>query len=96
MNENPPDALGRTLRQRDTRYVVGIEGHSVAVILTLEEYYHYLSLLDDDADSQNDKLAARLIHAATQSAREQGQPLQDRLHQREAPGFSSLKTPLDG
>jgi len=52
MSENPSDDLVHTLRERGARYIVGTEGHPVAVILTLEEYDHYLDLLDDEADSQ--------------------------------------------
>jgi len=64
MSENPSDNLVHTLRELGARYVVGTEGHPVAVLLTLEEYDHYLDLLDDEADSQDNELAARLAQAA--------------------------------
>ena len=64
MSENPSDPLAHTLRERGARYVVGTEGHPVAVLLTLEEYDHYLDLLDDEADSQDEELAERLEQAA--------------------------------
>jgi PHD/YefM family antitoxin component YafN of YafNO toxin-antitoxin module len=66
MNENSPDELSHTLRERGTHYVVDTQGHPVAVLLTLEEYEHYLDLLDDEADSQDDELAMRLEQAAAQ------------------------------
>jgi len=59
-SENPSDALVHTLRECGARYVVGTEGHPVAVLLTLDEYGHYLDLLDDEADSQDTELAERL------------------------------------
>ncbi len=77
MSENPSDALVHTLRERGARYVVGTEGHPVAVLLTLEEYDHYLDLLDDVADSQDAELAARLAQAAVRPAREKHQSFRD-------------------
>ena len=85
MSENPSDALVHTLRERGARYVVGTEGHPVAILLTLEEYDHYLDLLDDEADSQDTELAARLAQAAVQPAGEERQSFRDYLHQRETP-----------
>ena len=83
MSENPPDDLVHTLRERGARYVVGTEGHPVAVLLTLEEYDHYLDLLDDEADSQDAELAVRLAQAAVRPTHEERQPFRDYLHQRE-------------
>ncbi len=83
MSENSSDTLVRTLRERGARYVVGTEGHPVAVLLTLEEYDHYLDLLDDEADSQDDELAARLAQAATRPTHGERQSFRDYLHQRE-------------
>ena len=54
----------RALREQAARYVVGASGQPVAVLLTLEEYDRYLDLLDDQADSHDPKLAARLARAA--------------------------------
>ena len=68
MNQNASDALVHILRERGARYIVGSEGQPVAVLLTLEEYDHYLDLLDDEADSQDAELAARLNLAAAQPA----------------------------
>ena len=56
------------LRERHARYVVDTQGQPVAVLLTIEEYDHYLDLLDDEADSQDPELAARLVQAASQPA----------------------------
>jgi len=83
MSEKPSDDLVHTLRERGARYVVGTEGHPAAVLLTLEEYEHYLDLLDDEADSQDDGLAARLAQAAAQPIREERQSFRDYLRQRE-------------
>jgi PHD/YefM family antitoxin component YafN of YafNO toxin-antitoxin module len=85
MNENPSDALIHTLRERGARYVVSTEGHPVAVLLTLEEYDHYLDLLDDEADSQSAELAARLTQAATRPAHEERQAFRDYVRQRKTP-----------
>ena len=77
------DTLVHTLRERGVQYVVGTKGRPVAVLLTLEEYDHYLDLLDDEADSQDAELAARLAQAATRPTHEERQSFQDYLHQRE-------------
>jgi PHD/YefM family antitoxin component YafN of YafNO toxin-antitoxin module len=83
MSENPSEDLVHTLRDRGARYVVGTEGHPVAVLLTLKEYDHYLDLLDDEADSQDDELAARLAQAAAQPTHGERQSFRDYLQQRE-------------
>ena len=82
MSKDPSDDLVRTLRERGARYVVGTEGHPVAVLLTLEEYEHYLDLLDDEADSQDTELAARLAQAAVRPTRKERQSFRDYLDQR--------------
>ena len=66
LGESPAAGPPRTLRERDTRYVVDTQKQPIAVLLTLEEYEHYLDLLDDEADSQDSELAARLTQAAAQ------------------------------
>ena len=85
MSKDSSDNLVRTLRERGARYVVGTEGHPVAVLLTLEEYEHYLDLLDDEADSQDTELAARLAQAAVRPTRKERQSFRDYLDQRKAP-----------
>ena len=82
MSKDPSDNLVRTLREHGARYVVGTEGHPVAVLLTLEEYEHYLDLLDDEADSQDPELAARLAQAAVRPTRKERQSFRDYLDQR--------------
>ena len=77
------DDLVHTLRERGARYVIGTEGHPVAVLLTLEEYDHYLDLLDDETHSRDDELAARLVQAATRPTREERQSFRDCLRQRQ-------------
>jgi PHD/YefM family antitoxin component YafN of YafNO toxin-antitoxin module len=84
MSENPSEDIVHTLREHGARYVIGTKGHPVAVLLTLKEYDHYLDLLDDEADSQDDELAARLAQAAARPTREERQTLRDYLRQREA------------
>lgn len=83
MNEKPSDALVHTLRERGAHYVVGTEGRPVAVLLTLEEYEHYLDLLDDEADSQDAELAARLAQAAARPTDEERTSFRDYLSRRQ-------------
>lgn len=85
MSETPSDELVRTLRERSAHYVVGTGGQPVAVLLALDEYEHYLDLLDDEADSQDDELAARLAQAATQPTGEERSSFRDYLNQRQEP-----------
>jgi len=61
------DRLDKVLRERNARYVVDGQGQAVAVLLTVDEYEHYLDLLEDEADSQDPELAARLAQAADRS-----------------------------
>jgi PHD/YefM family antitoxin component YafN of YafNO toxin-antitoxin module len=84
MSENLSDDLVHTLREHGARYVIGTKGQPVAVLLTLEEYDHYLDLVDDEADSQDEELAARLVQAAARPTREERQSFRDYLRQREA------------
>jgi len=55
----------------------------LSVLLTLEEYDHYLDLLDDEADSQDDELATRLTQAAIQPFGGERQAFRDYLRRRE-------------
>ncbi len=73
----------RVLREQKAQYVVGAQGKPVAVLLALEEYNHYLDLLDDEADSQNLKLAARLAQAAVRPAHKKRQSFRDYIRRRE-------------
>ncbi|MGQ9598291.1 MAG: hypothetical protein ACUVWZ_02630 [Anaerolineae bacterium] len=83
MSEKPSNDLAHTLREQGARYVVGTQGQPVAVLLTLEEYEHYLDLLDDEADSQDEALAARLIQASARPTRKERLSFRDYLRQRE-------------
>ena len=65
------DNWNNILRESDARYVVDTQGQPIAVLLTVEEYEHYLDLLDDETDSQDDELAKRLTQAAAQPTSEQ-------------------------
>jgi PHD/YefM family antitoxin component YafN of YafNO toxin-antitoxin module len=76
------DALDRALREQGARYVVDAQGQPVAVLLTVEEYDHYLDLLDDEADSQDPELKARLERAASQPTGGERQSFRDYLSQR--------------
>ncbi len=91
MTENPADDLVQTLRKRGAHYVIGAEGRPIAVLLTLEEYEHYLDLLDDEADSQDEGIASRLAQAATQPSDEERINFRDYLSQRHgaSPAVSS-------
>lgn len=80
MSEN----CGDMLRERNARYVVDTQGRPVAVLLTMEQYEHYLDLLDDELDSQDAELATRLTQAASQPTSGQRQALREYLRQREA------------
>jgi len=83
MSERPSDKLVHTLRERGAHYVVGTEGRPVAVLLTLEEYEHYLDLLDDEADSQDEELTTHLAQAADRPTDEERLAFRDYLHQRQ-------------
>lgn len=82
MNEKPPDDLARALREHGAPYVVGAQGQPIAVLLALEEYEHYLDLLDDEADSQGDEPAARLAQAACQPRCKKRPSFRDYLSER--------------
>ena len=71
-------------RERSARYVVDTQGQPIAILLTIEEYEHYLDLLDDEMDGQDDELAARLTQAATQPTGGERQAFRDYLAQRQA------------
>ena len=83
MSENVPNDLIHTLRERGAHYVVNAQGQPFAVLLTLEEYEHYLDLIDDEADSQDAELAARLNEAASGPTGGERQAFRDYLRQRE-------------
>ncbi len=74
----------RALHEQRARYVVGTEGQPVAVLLTLEEYDRYLDLLDDEADSQDADLVARLAQASVQRPHPKRQSFRDYVHRRGA------------
>jgi PHD/YefM family antitoxin component YafN of YafNO toxin-antitoxin module len=80
--ENTPDNIDRVLCERGARYVTSAEGQPIAVLLSLEEYEHYLDLLDDEADSQDAELAARLTEAASRPTEER-LSFRDYLHRRD-------------
>jgi PHD/YefM family antitoxin component YafN of YafNO toxin-antitoxin module len=83
-NASSDNDLVQMLRDHQARYVVDAEGHPFAVLLTMEEYDHFLDLLEDEADSQDDELATRLVQAASRLAGEERQTFRDYLHHREA------------
>jgi PHD/YefM family antitoxin component YafN of YafNO toxin-antitoxin module len=84
MSKEPRDDITRVLREQAARYVVGVQGQPIAVLLTLEEYEHYLDLLDDEADSQDHRLARRLGEAAARPTGEERQSFREYLRQRQA------------
>ena len=83
MSEKSPDDLTGVLREQGARYVVGTQGQPVAVLLTMDEYDHYLDLLDDEADSRDDELAIRLAQAAGGSNQTERLSFRDYQLQRE-------------
>jgi PHD/YefM family antitoxin component YafN of YafNO toxin-antitoxin module len=85
MSDDSADDLMHILRERGGHYVVGARGQPVAVLLTLEEYEHYLDLLDDEADSEDEDLVARLGQAAAQPTGGERQSIQDYLRRRQQP-----------
>jgi PHD/YefM family antitoxin component YafN of YafNO toxin-antitoxin module len=84
MSEQPSTELARVLRERGVHYVVGTGGQPVGVLLALDEYEHYLDLLDDEADSQDPELARRLTQAAGQPVEEARVDFRAYLRQRQA------------
>ena len=82
----------RILHEHDARYVVDTQGQPIAVLLTMEEYEHYLDLLDDEADSQDDELARRLAQAAVQPAGGERQDFHDYLRQRKLSHGSQVQS----
>ena len=72
------------LQEHNARYVVDTEGQPIAVLLTIQEYEHYLDLLDDEMDSQDGELAERLAQAATHPIGGERQAFRDYLRQRKA------------
>lgn len=84
MNKQP-DTLEQTLRESGARYVVGAQGQPVAVLLSIDEYEHYLDLLDDEVDSRDNKVALRLAQAADRDSGGERQAFRDYLHNRETP-----------
>ena len=80
------------LRDRNARYVVDKQGQPIAILLTIEEYEHYLDLLDDEMDRQDDELTARLTQAASQPTGSQRQAFRDYLCQREASDANQVQS----
>jgi hypothetical protein len=78
-SNEPLDAL----REQGTHYVVDTQGRPIGVLLTLQEYAHYLDLLENEADSQDEELAKRLKQAQAPSPGEVRESFRDYLHQRQ-------------
>ena len=90
MSNREPDAVSKMLSEQGGRYVVDSLNRPVAVLLTLEEYEHYLDLLDDEEDSQDKELQARLTLATAPQADAERLSLRDYLRQR-PPADASLQ-----
>lgn len=82
MNEKSLDDLVHTLRERGAHYVVDTQGQPIAVLLTLDEYDHYLDMLDDETDSQDEELADRLEQAAGRPTGDERTSIRDYLAER--------------
>ncbi len=76
------DKALKALRESGAPYVIGRKGEPLGVLLTLEEYDHYLDLLDDEADCQDEELAGRLEQAATHAQHGERQTFEDYLRNR--------------
>jgi PHD/YefM family antitoxin component YafN of YafNO toxin-antitoxin module len=70
MSQSKSDEFVAILREQGVQYVVDTAGQPVAVLLAVEEYEHYLDLMEDEADSQDAELAARLSAAAQSEGEE--------------------------
>ena len=79
------------MRERSARYVVDTQGQAFAVLLTLEEYEHYLDLLDDEIDSHDNELAARLALAADQPTGGERQAFRDYLREHRASNANEVQ-----
>ncbi len=90
MDDTVPDPVAKTLREQSGRYVVDARSRPVAVLLTLEEYEHYLNLLDDEEDSHDEDLKDRLALAAVPQADVERTSLREYLRQR-SPDDASLQ-----
>jgi PHD/YefM family antitoxin component YafN of YafNO toxin-antitoxin module len=80
------------LRERNARYVVDTQGQPIAILLTIEEYEHYLDLLDDELDGQDNELAVRLTQAAAQSTGGERQAFRDYLCQRKVSDANQVQS----
>ena len=85
------DELDKVLRERNARYVVDAQGQAVAVLLTMREYEHYLDLLEDEADSQDQELAARLAQAADRSPSTERERFREYVRHRRASSDAELQ-----
>lgn len=90
MGDTKTEAVAEKVRELGGRYVVDAQSRPVAVLLTLEEYEHYLDLLDDEEDSHDEDLQARLTLAAVPQADAERLSLRDYLRQR-PPADASLQ-----
>ncbi len=63
MTKKSSERRADALREEGVHYVVDAKGEPLAVLLTLQEYEHYLDLLADEADSGDIELATRLMQA---------------------------------
>jgi PHD/YefM family antitoxin component YafN of YafNO toxin-antitoxin module len=82
MSKDPTGNQPRTVRETGAQYIVNADGQRIAVLLSIQEYEHYLDLLDDEADSQDTELAARLAQASSRPTGGERQPFRDYLHRR--------------
>jgi prevent-host-death family protein len=78
-------AFIRRVRDTGERVVMEQQGELVAALISVQDYEHYLDLLDDEADSEDAELAGRLALAADSSAGGR-EPFRDYLKRRESAG----------
>jgi hypothetical protein len=84
MDEHKKNDLENILREQGIQYIVDSQGLPQAVLLSMNEYLHYLDLLDDEADDQDKALAERLSMASVQPTGGERQSFRDYLETRQA------------
>lgn len=82
MDKRDEDTIIKAVCERGGQYVVDAQQRLVGVLISWEEYEHYLDLLDDEEDSQDGELAERLTRAASSSAPGERPSLRDYLEHR--------------
>ncbi len=70
MKKKPAENQSSQFRETSQRYVIDASGEPVAVLLSIDDYEHYLDLLDDEEDSADPEIKERLQQAALQGEKD--------------------------